>query len=88
MLLNNQEAIGVIINIFNYRCFSGIHSATLDLSNGYTALVGINNSGKSSLIRIFYELRITLSRIASNDARGEEGLSPKRLSELPLPGGN
>lgn len=45
----------MIIKLTNYRCFP--NGATLDLSNYFTALVGVNNAGKSSLLRFAYEFR-------------------------------
>ncbi len=43
--------------ISNYRCFPNDHPAEIELRDGVTALVGVNNSGKSSLLRFFYEFR-------------------------------
>lgn len=45
------------ITIKNYRCFSEEHPVHLTLKPGTLALVGVNNSGKSSLLKLFYELR-------------------------------
>jgi predicted ATPase len=45
------------ITIKNYRCFPRSHPARITLRPGLTAFVGVNNSGKSSLLRFFYELR-------------------------------
>src|SRR5204863_6081551 len=47
----------VEITIKNYRCFSDEKPARLLLRNGFTAFVGPNNSGKSSLLKFFYEFR-------------------------------
>ena len=41
----------------NYRCFSDQHPARFEIRDGFTALVGLNNSGKSTLLKFFYELR-------------------------------
>lgn len=41
----------------NYRCFSESRPVTLGLRGGLTAFVGPNNSGKSALLRFFYEFR-------------------------------
>jgi predicted ATPase len=45
------------LTIKNYRCFADTKPAQFWLRKGYTGLIGINNSGKSSLLRFFYELR-------------------------------
>lgn len=43
------------ITISNYRCFKD--PVTLTVEDGFTALVGVNNAGKSTLLRFFYEFR-------------------------------
>ena len=45
------------IKIKNYRCFTDNSPLVIELGEGFTALVGPNNSGKSSLLKFFYELR-------------------------------
>jgi len=45
------------MKIKNYRCFSREAPAEICIRDGFTAFVGPNNSGKSSLLRLFYELR-------------------------------
>src|SRR5581483_11356459 len=45
------------ITLKNYRCFSESAPATIDLDAGFTALIGTNNSGKSSYLRFFHEFR-------------------------------
>ena len=49
----------VRITLSNYRGFSDENPAVFELGGeaGYTALVGPNNSGKSSLMLFFYEFR-------------------------------
>lgn len=48
----------VEITVKNYRCFADEKPATFALrSNGFTGFVGVNNSGKSSLLKMFFELR-------------------------------
>lgn len=46
-----------ILTLRNYRCFNWNNPATLAFGDGFTALVGPNNSGKSSALRSVYELR-------------------------------
>ncbi len=43
--------------IKNYRCFPDSRPTRLTVRPGFTAFVGSNNSGKSSLLRFFYEFR-------------------------------
>jgi hypothetical protein len=53
------------ITIKNYRCFPDSNPVHLVLGPGCTAFVGPNNSGKSSLTRMPYELR-SLFQLLSN----------------------
>jgi ABC-type cobalamin/Fe3+-siderophores transport system ATPase subunit len=45
------------ITLQNYRCFSSAEPATFSISDGFTSFVGLNNSGKSSVLRSLFELR-------------------------------
>jgi ABC-type cobalamin/Fe3+-siderophores transport system ATPase subunit len=45
------------ITLKNYRCFPDSIPARFQLSPGFTAFVGANNSGKTSLLRFLYEFR-------------------------------
>lgn len=54
------------VTIKNYRCFPNDRPAKITLNDGFTALVGVNNSGKSSLLRFFYEFRPIFHLVASN----------------------
>lgn len=45
------------IALKNYRCFPDESPARISLRKGCTAFVGVNNSGKSSLLKFFYEFR-------------------------------
>ena len=55
----------VELEIKNYRCFEGTKPARIIIQPGFTALVGVNNSGKSSLLRFFYEFRQLFRQLAS-----------------------
>ena len=48
----------------DYRCFPDSHPARLAIRKGMTAFVGPNNSGKSALLRFFYEFRDLFLRIS------------------------
>lgn len=54
------------ITLKNYRCFSDETPATLLLDCGFVAFVGINNSGKSSLLKFFYELRSIFATLSGD----------------------
>ena len=72
--------IDIELSVKNYRCFGDVH-VSLRFRDGFTALLGINNSGKSSLLRIPYEIRSLLQIMANNQSnwgdtliRGHSGL--------------
>lgn len=52
------------ITLKNYRCFPISSPARIDLGQGFTALIGANNSGKSSFLRFFYEYRALFRALA------------------------
>ena len=45
------------IRIKNLRCFTDSQPVHFVLQDGFTAFIGVNNSGKSTLLRMFFELR-------------------------------
>ena len=53
------------LTVKNYRCFPDNKPVHISMRNGFTAFVGVNNSGKSSLLRMFCELR-NLFSVLSN----------------------
>ena len=53
------------LTIKNYRCFPDSQPARLAVRDGFTALLGVNNSGKSSLLKFFYEFRPLFNLLAS-----------------------
>jgi len=55
-VLSYPCAMDVEVTVSNYRCFSDA-PVRFALRTGLQAFVGVNNSGKSSLLRLFYELR-------------------------------
>lgn len=54
-----------IIKLSDYRCFDAAKPATIVLRPGRQAFVGVNNAGKSALLRMIYELR-PLWQLCSN----------------------
>lgn len=55
------------IELKNYRAFSDEAPARWTLEDGFTAFVGVNNSGKSSLLRFFHEIRPSLQWAAEQN---------------------
>ncbi len=56
--------MNIDITLKNYRCFQDTSPARITLRKGFTGFVGINNSGKSSLLRFFHDFRPLLGSIA------------------------
>ena len=54
------------VKLSGYRCFSPANPAVLELREGFTALIGLNNSGKSSLMKALYELRDVFNKLTEN----------------------
>jgi ABC-type branched-subunit amino acid transport system ATPase component len=60
--------VTIDLTIKNYRCFPESSPARISFKPGFTALLGPNNSGKSALLRFFYEFRslfLSLSNIST-----------------------
>jgi ABC-type Na+ transport system ATPase subunit NatA len=56
--------------IKNYRCFTDESTTRIQLGNGFIALLGQNNSGKTALLRFFYEFRGLFARLAEPGVMG------------------
>ncbi|MDG9671259.1 AAA family ATPase [Hahella sp. CR1] len=54
------------IVVKNYRCYTEEMPLQLNLSRGITSIVGLNNSGKSTIFRFFYEFRSLWARLAGD----------------------
>ena len=54
------------ITLKNYRCFPDSNPARFTLGKGFTGFVGVNNSGKSSLLKFFYEFRSLFQTLSSH----------------------
>jgi len=61
-----NEQLAFDITIKNYRCFSLNKPAHIVVRDGFTAFVGINNSGKSALLKFFYEFRNMFALVQPN----------------------
>ena len=72
----------VDITIKNYRCFEDSNPPKIEISNGFTALVGPNNGGKSCLLRLFYELRELFKSLSQADGNMRSALigNPRAFS--------
>src|SRR6266446_6902772 len=70
MLRYKLETMDIEMTIKNYRCFSDAKSASISIRSGFTAFLGINNSGKSSLLKFFYEFRNLFIVLSSDNIVG------------------
>ena len=53
------------ITLKNYRCFPDSNPACFSLRKGITGFIGINNSGKSSLLKFFHEFQSLFNLLSS-----------------------
>jgi hypothetical protein len=53
------------LTLKNYRCFADEDPARFDIGDGFVSFVGLNNSGKSSLLKFFYEFREIFRHLSS-----------------------
>ncbi|HEY2309584.1 MAG TPA: AAA family ATPase [Gaiellaceae bacterium] len=56
----------IALTLKNFRAFSDTHPARIQIGPGYTAFIGTNNAGKSSLLRFVYEFRQAFEWIGQN----------------------
>src|SRR3954470_20311110 len=59
-----MTGLDVGIGLRNYRCF-GDEPARFRIREGFSAFIGSNNSGKSSLLRMLYEFRPLFQYLAN-----------------------
>ncbi len=55
----------VDLTIKNYRCFGDEHPARIAVRDGFTAIIGVNNSGKSTLLKMLYEFRDVFKKLSN-----------------------
>ncbi len=68
------------ITLKNYRCFADTKPARFEAREGFTAFLGVNNSGKSSLLKFFFEFRGLFAMLAAGAGNISSG--PK---QQPIP---
>ena len=51
----------------NYRCFPDSDPARLTIGDGWTAFLGVNNAGKSAILRLIYEFRRIFSVLSNSN---------------------
>jgi ABC-type cobalamin/Fe3+-siderophores transport system ATPase subunit len=68
--IGSWPVVDIDLEIKNYRCFPDTQPARITLRDGFTSLLGVNNSGKSSLLRLFYELRDVFARASDPNMLG------------------
>jgi ABC-type cobalamin/Fe3+-siderophores transport system ATPase subunit len=73
----------VEVTLSNYRCFSD-KPVRFTLTKGLQAFVGVNNSGKSCLLRLFYELRRIFEAL-SNPGTAWNAFSQRNQGYAPMP---
>src|SRR6267142_572545 len=57
------------LTVKNYRCFPAQRPARLTLRPGFTSLIGVNNAGKSTLLKLMYELRDVFNQAVGGQIR-------------------
>ena len=73
----------VEVTVSNYRCFSD-EPVRFALRKGLHAFVGVNNSGKSCLLRLFYELRNVFASMCNQQQVWNSVQSPQAYSLMPM----
>jgi hypothetical protein len=82
-LVSYSCGMDVEVTVSNYRCFSDA-PVRFGIKKGLHAFVGVNNSGKSSLLRLFYELRSIFTAL-SNSGPLFTAVSGSRQPYVPMP---
>jgi energy-coupling factor transporter ATP-binding protein EcfA2 len=59
--------MNIEITLKNYRCFTDSEPAKIIIDDGWSSLIGINNSGKSSIAKSLYELKTLFYHLGSLD---------------------
>lgn len=51
----SDSSLRIYLTLKNYRCF--VRPVTIEMTKGFTAFVGVNNAGKSTIMRFLLEFR-------------------------------
>jgi hypothetical protein len=62
------QPVQIRYELSNYRCFPDDQSARLVIRPGFTSFIGINNAGKSTVLRSLFELREFFGQLTGNSA--------------------
>jgi AAA15 family ATPase/GTPase len=68
------------IVIKNYRCFPDAYPVRVHIGKGFTSFIGVNNAGKSSLLKFFYEFRLLFQSLMSPSNEFLEALKGRRVA--------
>ncbi len=74
-----ENGMEVEITLKNYRCFPDTNPARFILQKGHTGFIGVNNSGKSSLLKFLYEFRKIFQDLGSPERLTEALQKPQEL---------
>lgn len=69
------------ITLKNYRCFQDTKPARFLIKKGIISFLGVNNSGKSSLLKFFYEFRPLLQTLSSPSGNLKNALHGKQQTQ-------
>src|SRR5262245_38290994 len=58
------RSMDVLLTLKYYRCFSDEKPVSVILRNGFTSIIGVNNSGKSSFLKFFHEFRLLFQQLS------------------------
>jgi ABC-type cobalamin/Fe3+-siderophores transport system ATPase subunit len=73
------------ITLKNYRCFPDTNPAKITLRDGFTSFVGVNNAGKSSILKFFYEFRPLFQMWGPNSGDLLVALQGRSVGYSPVP---
>ena len=63
----------LFIRISNYRNIDSTHPVEIEVRNGISFILGLNNLGKSNILKFFWEMRPVLLQIAHYIQSGNTG---------------
>ncbi|HKV75634.1 MAG TPA: AAA family ATPase [Gemmatimonadales bacterium] len=75
------------ITLRNYRCFADRYPASIQFGEGFTALLGPNNAGKSAFLKFLYEFQPIWANLASPNFLREVFVAPGHIRNVGVPRG-